>query len=156
MLSALLADRSEQQPGEPTVPARTYDEQVGAARLVDQHPRGRALDNHALQDDAVPIGDNVVQRGIEKNLGVVAQFAEVSTVQRGETFDPGDADVAEPPSMHGSQRRLSAPRLLEREPEGLLGSLRAVNADDDHTVVLLRIHLFLLSASELDASRPAD
>jgi hypothetical protein len=49
MLSAVLADRSKQRPGEPAVPTAAHDEQVGAMCRVGQHA-GRVSFYDALPD----------------------------------------------------------------------------------------------------------
>ena len=49
MLSAVLADRFKQRPGEPAVPTAAHDEQVGAMCRVEQHA-GRVSVYDALPD----------------------------------------------------------------------------------------------------------
>ena len=86
--------------------------------------------------------------GVEGDLGGAAEIAEIGADDGGEALDPGDADVAELPGMDDAQRRLPQLRLVEREAERLLGSVRAVDADDDQAVAVR------VSSSSLPSSAP--
>jgi hypothetical protein len=137
VVRTLLTDRSEQQPGEATVSARADDEQVGVARLVDEDGGRRSFADLPLDGDAVGVGHNLVHDRVERDLGAAAQLAEIGAGDGREALDALDPDVAELPGMDDAQGCLSQLRLVEREPEGGLRSLRAVDADDDQAVPLL-------------------
>ena len=71
MVCTLLADRSEQQPGKPTVATRPHDQQVGVTRFLDQHRSGGSLDDPAVDFDAVRVGHDLLHRGVEDDFGGV-------------------------------------------------------------------------------------
>ena len=56
MLNAVLADRSEQYPGEPAVPMAPHDEQVGAMCCVDQHAGRVSFMTRCRTVTALPAG----------------------------------------------------------------------------------------------------
>jgi hypothetical protein len=85
-----------------------------------------------------------MQDGVEGDLGGATEVAEIGADDRRQAFDSRDSDVAELPGMDDAQGCPPQPRLVEREPEGSLGSLRAVDADDDQAVaVCVCLHRYL-------------
>ena len=150
VLSALLADRPEQQSGKAAVPARSDDEQIGVAGFVDQHCCGGALDDVALDLDSVRVWHDVVQRGVEGERSGVAQLADVAADDWREALQAGDADVAELPGVNDAKSRLSELRLSERKAERLLSPGRAVNTNDDKDACLILRSL----VSSFSASKP--
>lgn len=68
-MGALLADRTEQEAGEPTVPARSDDQKVPSGDRVDERFDGAALDNLALDLEAVPFDAHIGELLVEQRFG---------------------------------------------------------------------------------------
>ncbi len=127
----VLADRPEQHPGEPTVPAAADHEQVGAACRVDQHLRRVSL--HGLAGHRISLGPEGLMHGIIKYRLRIGR-----PVGRG-----GDGVTA------GHHRVLPGDHRLDRGPSqrGLPScSLQCVDRgrraiDSDHNAFLRQRHL---------------
>jgi hypothetical protein len=71
-----------------------------------------------------------------------------------EASEPGEAAVAALPRMHDAHRCPTELRLLERKAKRLCGSVRAVDADDDHaTGSSLSASSARVSQLRIDANR---
>jgi hypothetical protein len=125
VVGALLADRAEQEATEAAVAARADNEQIGAARFVDETRSRRTLDDAALDLDIIELSSHLASHVLEQFLCRPMDSANVAPLQRTVRTEGADG-------VDDAQRRLPQPRLLEREPQRRLGSGRVVDADDDY------------------------
>jgi len=68
-MGALLADRTEQETGEPTVPARSDDQKILAGDRADERFDGPALDNLSLDLEAVRFHAHIGDLLVEQRFG---------------------------------------------------------------------------------------
>lgn len=132
MVQDLLADRAEQQPGEPAAAPRPDDDQVGVGAFVQQRCRGMLLGGFYTDRD--PLGE----RGPGFIHGAEQPFAGPSDLllpvdchvglQHGERVDGG---VRRLPRVYSDEFGAQPFRFDQREPQRGSGMLGAVHAHDD-------------------------
>jgi hypothetical protein len=139
VMDALLADRAEQEAREPTVPARTDNEEIVRGSSLDEDFRGGPLRYLALDFDAFGFGSDVGDCPFEQ------VFGRSVAAPVGVAFDAA-ADVAERPGVDGSHGRVPQPRLGECPTERRLCSGGAVDPDDhDRRFLRLPVLICVLS-----------
>lgn len=104
-MGALLADRAEKQPGEAAVPSRPDDQEIVLSDRADEHVAGVAVDDPALDLEAVDGGSQVGDQLLEQLLGRAVNVAEAGAGQGlGRAADLGIA-VARPARAEEAGRR---------------------------------------------------
>jgi hypothetical protein len=127
----LLADRTEQQAGEPAVPACSDHDEVGARRGVEHQVDGRARLDPALHVEPggfdapeLPL-DDVLRVPLHRLEGLLLQHN--GRIERARTGD----DRRHLPAVDDDQRGISESSLLDCPLECALRPVRAVHTDDD-------------------------
>jgi hypothetical protein len=114
VMDALLADRAEQEAGEPAVPARSDDQEIARGSGLDEDFGGGPLDDLAFNFDAFGFASDVDDCPFEQIFGCSVEIVQVDP-ERGVGTDPtapvgvgfdAVADVAERQGVDGPQGRV--------------------------------------------------